>query len=80
MASPFMESVRSICRLRGYSLRTEETYLHWIRRYIYFNEKRHPKDCGSDEVVAFLSHLVNENHVSFGMTLLIEIDIPSDPV
>ena len=64
MASPFMESVRSICRLRGYSLRTEETYLHWIRRYIYFNEKRHPKDCGSDEVVAFLSHLVNENHVS----------------
>lgn len=64
MASPFMESVRSICRLRGYSLRTEKTYLHWIRRYIYFTDKRHPKDCGTDEVVSFLSHLSNDKHVS----------------
>lgn len=59
-----MENVRSICRLRGYSLRTEKTYLHWIRRYIYFTGKRHPNECGSTEVVSFLSHLVNKNHVS----------------
>lgn len=64
VASPFLKSVRSICRLRGYSLRTEETYLHWIRRYIYFTNKRHPKECGTDEVVSFLSHLSNNNHVS----------------
>ena len=42
--SPFLETVRENIRLRGYSLRTEQTYLHWIRRFILFNGKKHPQD------------------------------------
>ena len=64
MASPFLESVRADMRLRGYSIRTEKTYLHWIRRYIYFCKKRHPNDCGKHEVKAFLSHLANDRNVA----------------
>jgi len=64
VASPFMQSVRSACRLRNYSLRTEKTYLHWIRRYILYTNKRHPAECGAVEVVAFLSHLAEEKLVS----------------
>lgn len=64
MESPFLQSIRSACRLRNYSLRTEDTYVYWARQYIYFVDKRHPKDCGPDEVSAFLSHLVDTRHVS----------------
>lgn len=44
-------------RTKHYSLRTEETYVHWIKRYILFHGKRHPKDMGAAEVEAFLSDL-----------------------
>jgi hypothetical protein len=40
-----------------YSRRTEEAYVHWIRRHIFFNGKRHPETLGEAEVTAFLSHL-----------------------
>lgn len=62
MASPFLESLRDDMRLRGYSLKTEKSYLEWIRQYIYFIGKRHPSDAGPEEVKAFLTHLaVNRN-------------------
>lgn len=64
MPSPFLESLRREMRLRGYSLRTEKTYLLWIKKYIYFINKQHPKDTGKAEVVAFLSMLANERHVA----------------
>lgn len=64
MESPFIRSVRENIRLRGYSLRTEKSYIHWIRRYIYFINKRHPKDAGNKEVEAFLSWLANHRHVA----------------
>lgn len=64
MASPFIESIRSNIRLRGYSIRTEKTYLYWIRRYIYFTGKRHPNETGAKEVEAFLSWLANDRHVA----------------
>ena len=64
MSSPFLESLRREMRLRGYSIRTEKTYLHWIRQYIYFINKRHPKDAGQDEVKSFLSMLANDRHVA----------------
>ncbi|WP_051085276.1 phage integrase N-terminal SAM-like domain-containing protein [Hahella ganghwensis] len=57
MASPFLESIRREIRLREYSIRTEKSNFFWIRRYIYFIEKRHPKDVGAAEVKAFLSML-----------------------
>ena len=55
--SPFIESIRVILRTKRYSIKTEKAYLHWIRRFIYFNGKRHPKYIGELEVEQFLSHL-----------------------
>ncbi len=60
MASPFMQSVSDDMRLRGYALRTEKTYLDWIRRYIRFTDCRHPEETGADEVRAFLTWLAAE--------------------
>lgn len=56
-SSPFLEEVRSAIRVRHYSIRTEEAYLGWIKRFVLFHGKRHPKDMGEVEVGAFLSHL-----------------------
>ena len=64
MASSFLNSVRSACRLRDFSFKTEKTYLYWIRRYIVFNDKRHPEECGDLEVIAFLSYLAESRKVS----------------
>ncbi len=56
-SSPFIENLRSEMRLRGYSIRTEKTYLFWIKRYILYNQKRHPQDMGQDEVKGYLTWL-----------------------
>jgi integron integrase len=56
--------VRDAIRLRHYSLRTEDTYVHWIRRFIVFHGKRHPQDMGADEVQSFLTHLAVERRVA----------------
>jgi hypothetical protein len=48
-----MEIVRRKLRERRYSRRTEEAYVHWIRRYIVFHDRRHPRDLGEAEVKAF---------------------------
>ncbi|MGY6216460.1 integron integrase [Methylolobus aquaticus] len=60
----FLVQVRDRIRLKHYSLRTEQAYMQWIRRYILFHGKRHPKDMGAPEVEAFLSHLATERKVS----------------
>jgi integron integrase len=59
-----LEQVRAAIRVRHYSIRTEETYVHWIRRFILFHGKRHPREMGEAEVGAFLSHLAVEKRVS----------------
>jgi integron integrase len=64
MASQFLSSLRQDMRLRGYSLRTEKSYLYWIRFYIKFTKKRHPMDTGKEEVTAFLTYLANQRHVA----------------
>lgn len=56
--------VREAIRRRHYSYRTEETYVHWIRRFIYFHNKRHPQEMGGAEVTAFLNHLARERKVA----------------
>ena len=56
----FMEIVRRRLRERRFSARTERAYVGWIRRYILFHERRHPRELGEDEVRRFLSHLVVE--------------------
>src|SRR4029450_5706325 len=52
-----LDQVRDAIRLRHLSLRTEEAYLGWIRRFVLFHHKRHPNDMGAEAVQAFLSHL-----------------------
>jgi integron integrase len=64
MPSPFLTDVRRDMRLRGYSIKTEKTYLHWILRYIYFIGKRHPSEAGADEVRGFLTHLAADKKVA----------------
>lgn len=59
-----LDQVRDAIRLKHYSYRTEQSYVGWIRRYILFHSKQHPKDMGGAEVEAFLTHLAVERHVS----------------
>ena len=59
-----LERMRIHLRTRHYSIRTEEAYIDWARRFIVFHGKRHPRDMGVVEVEAFLSHLAVERHVS----------------
>jgi len=59
-----LDRVRIAIRTRHYSLRTEEAYLGWIRRFILFHGKRHPQDMGEGEINVFLSTLAVRDHVS----------------
>jgi len=52
-----LDQVRDRLRVKHYSIRTEQTYTDWIKRYIYFHDKRHPKDLGARDIEAFLTHL-----------------------
>lgn len=60
----FLDQCREAMRFKHFSPRTEEAYLHWIRRYILFHGKRHPKEMGAGEIKAFLTHLAAREHVS----------------
>ena len=52
-----LDQVRDKLRVKHYSIRTEQAYLGWIKRYIYFHDKTHPKDLGAQDIEAFLTHL-----------------------
>jgi integron integrase len=57
-----LDLVRESLRLRHYSIHTEKTYIQWIKRFILFHRKRHPKEMGKAEIEQFLTHLaVNRN-------------------
>ena len=58
------EQVHEVMRFHHYSFRTEETYWHWIRQFIFFHDKRHPKDMADAEVSAFLSQLATVEKVA----------------
>lgn len=59
-----LERLRADLRTRHYSIRTEEAYVDWVRRFILFHHKRHPADMGALEVSAFLTHLAVDRQVS----------------
>ena len=59
-----LDRLRTQIRLRHYSLRTEQTYVDWARRYILFHGKRHPKEMGASELRDFLSHLAVDRNVA----------------
>ena len=58
------DEVRRKLRLKHYSLRTEQAYLYWIRRYIHFNDRRHPRELDGKHVEHFLSELARRYRVA----------------
>lgn len=62
--SPFLRRAREIIRTRGLAYATEKTYLSWIRRFILFINKQHPKDVNGQQVSEFLSYLAVKRDVS----------------
>jgi len=59
-----LEQLRDAINRLHYSARTEETYVHWVKRFIYFSGKRHPAELGAGEVTAFLNYLARERKVA----------------
>jgi integron integrase len=59
-----MDQVRNKIRYKQYSLRTEQAYVGWIKRFIFFHNKRHPSDMGASEIESFLTHLAVKRKVS----------------
>ena len=59
-----LDRVRDKIRLRHYSIRTEQAYVDWIKRFIVFHGKRHPETLGASEVEAFLTNLAVEHNVA----------------
>jgi hypothetical protein len=59
-----LEQVRDVIRRKHYSLRTEQTYTDWIRRFILFHGKRHPKEMAEAEVTQFLTSLARDGNVA----------------
>jgi len=59
-----LEQVKNAIQVRHYSIRTEQAYVRWIKNYIYFHNKRHPKEMGDEEITTYLSHLASTKNVS----------------
>ena len=63
-APRLLDEVRERIRFKHYSIRTERSYVGWIRRFILFHGKRHPREMGAREVEAFLTHLASNRDVA----------------
>lgn len=63
-ASKLLDQVREVMRYHHYGLRTEEAYTYWIKQFILFHNKRHPKDMGKSEIEMFLSYLAVSRKVA----------------
>ena len=59
-----LEQVSDVIRLKHYSYKTEKSYINWIKRYILFHNKRHPREMGGKEIEQFLTHLAVEENVA----------------
>jgi hypothetical protein len=58
------EQLREVMRFKHYSVRTEESYWQWIRQFILFHGKKHPREMGDGQVHQFLSYLATERNVA----------------
>ena len=65
-APKLLDQVRERIRVKGYSLRTEEAYLHWVRRFILFHRKRHPRDMGGAGVEAHMPYALARRYAGAG--------------
>jgi integron integrase len=63
-APKLLDQVRDKIRVKHYSIRTETQYIHWIKRFILYHNKRHPREMGAKEVESFLTHLATAGGVS----------------
>lgn len=59
-----LDQVRDRLRVKHYSIRTEQTYVDWIKRFIRFHDKRHPREMGAREIETYLTHLAVHGRVS----------------
>lgn len=59
-----LDQVRDNIRRRHYSIRTEQAYVDWIKRFILYHDKRHPRDMAEEEVTEFLTHLARDRNVA----------------
>ena len=59
-----LDQMRREIRFRHYSIRTEKAYIDWVKRFIYFHNKRHPETMGKDEVKRYLNWLSCEGKVA----------------
>lgn len=65
MSGPkLLDQVTNVARLKHLSIRTEKSYRHYIKRFIFFHQLRHPNEMGVDEIRAFLSHLASDLNVA----------------
>ncbi len=64
--SEFLNNVRDIMRKKHYSIHTESAYTDWIKRYIIYHGKRHPKEMGESEISQFLTRLARDRNVAAG--------------
>ncbi|HYN25702.1 MAG TPA: phage integrase N-terminal SAM-like domain-containing protein, partial [Pyrinomonadaceae bacterium] len=62
--SKLLDQVREVTRMKHYSLRTEQAYVNWIKRYILFHNKRHPDQMDEAEIRTFISDLASKKSVS----------------
>ena len=62
--SRLLDQVREVIRVKHYSIRTEEAYVQWIKRFIFFHGKRHPREMGATEIEAFLTDLAVRGKVA----------------
>jgi integron integrase len=86
--SVFLNQISNLLRTRHYSYQTEKTYLYWVKKFIIFHDKRHPKDLGAAEVSSFLTYLAVEckvaattqNQAMFALLFLykefLKVDLP----
>ena len=70
-----LDLIRNKLRVKHYAIRTEEQYLHWIKRYILFHGKRHPKDMGAAQIDAFLTNLAVAGKVSASARIASDITL-----
>jgi len=59
-----LDQVREQIRVKHYSMQTEKSYIGWIKRYIFFHNKKHPIEMGKEEIEGFLTHLAVDRKVS----------------
>ena len=62
--SLLLDRIRDKIRLKHYSIRTETAYVDWVRRFVNFHHRRHPRELGAEHVEAFLSHLAVQRNVA----------------